>query len=123
MKLIKKFTKLEKSRVQLEVTIDKKEVAESYQELLKKYAKTMQIPGFRKGKVPISILETKYGDALKSDVSGDIMEKALGEIFEAASEFERPLPYSQPSLDKAPEFDVTKDLSFAVTFDVFPKFL
>lgn len=121
MKLTKQITKLEKSRVKLDVTIDKEEVSSSYQELLKKYAKTIQIPGFRKGKVPISILETKYGDALKGDVSGDIIEKALGEIFEAASEFERPLPYSQPSLDKAPELDVTADLTFAVTYDVFPE--
>lgn len=121
MKLNKQFTKLEKSRVQLNVTIDKEELASSYQELLKKYAKTIQIPGFRKGKVPLSILETKYGEALKGDVSGDIMEKALGEIFEAASEYERPLPYSQPSLDKAPDFDLSKDLSFTVTYDVFPE--
>jgi trigger factor len=49
------------------------------------------------------------------------MEKALGEIFEAASEFERPLPYSTPSMEERPQFDTDKDLSFSVTYDVFPK--
>ena len=121
MNLNKQFTKLDKSRVQLDVTIKQDEIAKAYQELLQKYSKTIQIPGFRKGKVPVAILEKKYGEALKGDVAGDIMEKALGEIFEAANEFERPLPYSQPSMDKTPDFDLSKDLSFTVTYDTFPE--
>jgi trigger factor len=121
MNLNKQFTKLDKSRVKLDVTIEQAEIAKSYQELLVKYSKTIQLPGFRKGKVPVKILETKYGEALKGDVAGDIMEKALGEIFESANEFERPLPYSQPAMDKAPDFDISKELSFSVTYDVFPE--
>lgn len=121
MNLNKQFTKLEKSRVQLDVTIEQAEIAKSYKELLQKYSRTIQIPGFRKGKVPVNVLESKYGEALKGDVAGDIMEKALGEIFEAASEYERPLPYSQPAMDKAPDFAIDKDLKFTVTYDVFPE--
>lgn len=121
MDLKKQFTKLEKSRVRLDVTISKEDLAASYRELLQKYSKTITIPGFRKGKVPVNILEQKYGEALKGDVAGDIMEKALGEVFESANEHERPLPYSQPSMDKAPDFDLSKDLEFSVTYDVFPE--
>ena len=121
MNLNKQFTKLEKSRVKLDVTIKQEEISKIYQDLLLKYSKTIQIPGFRKGKVPVNVLETKYGEALKGDAAGDIMEKALGEIFESANEFERPLPYSQPAMDKAPDFDLSKDLAFSVTYDVFPE--
>lgn len=121
MNFTKQITKLAKSRVQLDVTIKQDEIAKTYQELLQKYSKSIQIPGFRKGKVPVKVLETKYGEALKGDVAGDIMEKALGEIFEAANEHERPLPYSQPAMDKAPDFALDKDLSFTVTYDVFPE--
>ena len=121
MDLKKQFTKLEKSRVRLDVTISKEDLAASYRELLQKYSKTITIPGFRKGKVPVNILEQKYGEALKGDVAGDIMEKALGEVFESANEHERPLPYSQPSMDKTPDFDLSKDLEFSVTYDVFPE--
>ncbi len=121
MNLNKSFTKLDKSRVKLDVTIGKEELAVSYQKQLQKYAKSIQIPGFRKGKAPVKVLEQKYGEALKGDVAGDIMEKALGEIFEGASEFERPLPYSQPVMDEAPAFDLEKDMSFSVTYDVFPE--
>ncbi len=121
MNLTKKFTKLDKSRVKLDVTIGKEELASSYQSLLQKYAKSIQIPGFRKGKAPVKLLEQKYGEALKGDVAGDIMEKALGEIFEAATEFERPLPYSQPVMDSVPSFDLEKDMAFSVTYDTFPE--
>ncbi len=121
MTITKQFNKLDKSRVKLDVTIPKEEVAKAYEALLAKYARSIQIPGFRKGKAPIKLLEQKYGEALKGDAAGDIMEKALGEIFEAASEFERPLPYSTPSMEERPQFDTDKDLSFSVTYDVFPK--
>lgn len=121
MNVTKQFTKLEKSRIQLDVTIPQTEIAKAYQELLHKYSKSMQIPGFRKGKVPVKVLETKYGEALKGDVAGDIMEKALGEIFETANEFERPLPYSQPAMNSAPDFKLDADLTFSVTYDAFPE--
>lgn len=121
MNLTKEFTRLEKSRVKLNVTVPKSDLEKAYKDLLVKYAKSAQIPGFRKGKVPVNLLEKKYGEALKGDVAGDIMESALGEIFESANEFERPLPYSRPELDSAPEIDITKDMSFSVTYDVFPK--
>ena len=49
---------------------------------------------------------------------GDIIEKALGEIFEEIEE--RPLPYAQPQMDEAPVLDTEKDLTFTVTYDVFP---
>ena len=121
MNLTKEITKLEKSRVKLDVTIPKTELEKAYQELLQKYAKNVQIPGFRKGKAPVSILEKKYGEAIKGDAAGDIMEKALGEVFEQADEFERPLPYSRPTMENAPEIELGKDMSFSVTYDVFPK--
>jgi len=121
MKMDTQFTKLEKSRVKLDVTVPQAEVAEAYKGTLDKYAKSAQIPGFRKGKVPVNLLEQKFGDALKGDVAGDIIEKALGEVFESANEFQRPLPYSHPAMDKAPDFDVSKDFSFSVAYDVFPE--
>lgn len=120
MNLKKQLTKLDKSRVKLDVTIAKDDLAAAYQESLQKHAKNITLPGFRKGKVPVSILEKKYGEALKAETASDIMEKALGEVFESASETERPLPYSQPTMEEAPEFNLDKDLSFSVTFDVFP---
>ena len=61
VKLTKEFTQLEKSAVKLTVTIEKKEVVDFYNTTVAKYVKNAQIPGFRKGHVPASVLERKYG--------------------------------------------------------------
>lgn len=118
MKVTNEITKLENSAVKLTVTIGKNDVATEYNTSVAKYAKNLQIPGFRKGKVPVSVLERKYGDALKADAAAELVEKALGEVF--ASIDEKPLPYAQPSMEEVPVLDVTKDLTFSVTYDVFP---
>ena len=120
MKFTKSFKKLEKSAVELTVTIEKDDVAETYQSTLKNYVKNAQIPGFRKGHVPANVLERKYGDSIKAEALGTIIDKSFEEIFKDDVD-NRPLPYSQPTMEQVPEFDITKDLVYTVKYDVFPK--
>ena len=120
MKLTKEFTSLEKSAVKLTVTVDKSEVESAYKSTLKNYVKNAQIPGFRKGHVPENVLVSKYGDSLKADTIGSLIDSALGESCEKETE-NRPLPYAQPVMETMPELDVKKDLTYSVTYDVFPK--
>lgn len=122
MKLTKNYEKLEKSAVKLTVTIDKSELEAIYKKVTANYTKNAQIPGFRKGHVPASVLERKYGDALKADALSEVIDNSLNEIFSDENEKDnRPLPYAQPQLEKIPEFDLTKDLTYSVTYDVLPK--
>lgn len=120
LKLTKEFKNLEKSAVELTVTIAKKDVEEAYKSTLSNYTKNAQIPGFRKGHVPANVLEKKYGEAIKADTLGSLIDKSFDEIFQNETE-NRPLPYAQPAMEKAPEFDITKDLTYTVKYDVFPK--
>lgn len=121
MELKKEFTELEKSAVKLTVTVAKDDVKAAYDSILKKYMKSVQIPGFRKGHVPANVLERKFGDGLKSEAAGEVVDKALNEIFADNESQYRPLPYAQPEMEKMPDFDMEKDMSFTVTYDVFPK--
>ena len=120
MKLNKEFTKLEKSAVKLTVTVEKSDVQETYKTILDKYVKNAQIPGFRKGHVPAAVLERKFSDALKQDALSEIIDKSLNEVFENEKE-NRPLPYAHPVMEQFPELNLDSDLSYTVTFDVFPK--
>lgn len=123
MNVTKEITKLEKSAVKLTATVAQADVDAAYRTSMSKYAKNIQIPGFRKGHVPQHILEQKYGEALKGEIAGDLIDNALNEILQSddAKDF-RPLPYAQPRLDgdKLPELDITKDFTFTVIYDVFP---
>jgi trigger factor len=122
VEVTKEIEKLEHSAAKLTVTVAKKDVADSYKETLGKYVKQVQIPGFRKGKVPANVLERKYGEQIKMEAASDLIDKTLNDIFSNEKDnVERPLPYAQPVLEKMPEFDVSKDFVYTVTYDVFPK--
>jgi len=118
----KEATRLEKSSVKLSITVGKDDVKSEYDELLREYSKSIQIPGFRKGKVPREVLVRKFGDALKGEALGKIIEKAVGGIFEDESfpRENRPLPYSTPQVQDEPKLDLENDLQFSVIYDVLP---
>ena len=121
MAVTKEINRLEKSNVKLTVTVPKDDVRTQYQNMLKEYTKNLQIPGFRKGKVPQEVLERKYADALKSDALGRIIESALQDTFENLPRGERPLPYSTPELQDEPKLDLEQDFQFSVVYDVLPE--
>jgi trigger factor len=117
------ITPVEHSQVKLTITIDKEDVHDQYDNLVSDYCKTLQLPGFRRGKIPKNVLERKLGDTLKGDILNRIIEKSITDIFED-EEFpkeNRPLPYSTPQLEGEPALDMGADLNFSVIYDVFPR--
>lgn len=118
MVVSKEIARIDRSAVRLSLVVSVDDVRAQYDELLASYAKGIQIKGFRKGKVPRDVLERKFGDAIKAETVGRVMEKAVEEVMESVEE--KPLPYSTPSVDKEPELSFDKDLEFSVTYDIFP---
>ncbi|MDR0998535.1 MAG: trigger factor [Treponema sp.] len=123
MTISKELSRLEHSSVKLTLTVNKDDVRAQYDELLGNYGKNIQLPGFRKGKVPRNVLVRKLGEALKAETLGAVVEKALTDTFEdeAMPREDRPLPYSTPQLEGEPKLDIDSDLSFSVVYDVLPK--
>jgi trigger factor len=120
----KEITRLEHSRIKLVVSIGKEDVALEYDAILNDFSKDIQIPGFRKGKVPKNVIERKFGAALVSDITGHIVERAIETVFQEESfpKEDMPLAYSTPALEGEPSnVTVGEDYTFAVTYDVFPK--
>ena len=115
----KNIEHLEHSSVKLTVSVAAADCRKEYDGLLAEYSKSVAIPGFRKGHVPSSVLERKFGDGLRLDAMGRVLEKAVEEAITDIPE--KPIAYSQPSLEGDPEFAVDKDFSFAVKYDVFPE--
>lgn len=123
MAISRVITPVEHSQVKLTVTVDKEDVHDQYDNLISDYCKKLQLPGFRRGKIPKNVLERKLGDTLKGDALSRIIEKSIADIFED-EEFpkeNRPLPYSTPQLEGEPALDMGTDLNFSVTYDVFPR--
>ncbi|MDR2093915.1 MAG: trigger factor [Treponema sp.] len=123
MTISKEFERLEKSALKLTLKVQQEDVRSKYDELLANYGKNLQIPGFRKGKVPKDVLIRKLGDGLKEEVLAALIEAALTEVFDdksLAREYQ-PLPYSTPKLEDKPKLDTDADLTFSVIYDVLPK--
>ncbi len=81
---LKETKKLETNRYQLEITVDGEKFREAIKEAYKKNGKKISVPGFRKGKAPMHMIETYYGaevffeDALNL-LYNDLIEDAIKE--------------------------------------------
>lgn len=113
---------IENSAVKLTLTISKDVTKEEYTKLIKEYSKSAVIKGFRKGKVPAAVLESKYGEGIKAEAFMGIIDKSLNEAFETVEQ--KPLGYARPELvdEEELKFDLDKDFTFSVVYDVFPEF-
>ncbi|NMA67948.1 MAG: trigger factor [Desulfitobacterium sp.] len=69
-----KVEKIEKNKVELEVTVEAKVFTDAVNRVAKKMANQVNIPGFRKGKAPRSMVERFVGtEALYSEAVDDIL--------------------------------------------------
>ena len=81
---LKETKKIDTNRYQLEITVDGEKFREAIKEAYKKNGKKIYVPGFRKGKAPVHIIETYYGseiffeDALNL-LNNDLVEDAIKE--------------------------------------------
>ncbi|OQY36509.1 MAG: hypothetical protein B6229_09890 [Spirochaetaceae bacterium 4572_7] len=114
----KNIEKLDNSAVKLSITVEKAESKKEYNSLMSKYSRTVQIKGFRKGKVPTSILEQRFGESLKQEAASNLLEKAFKVAVDDIEE--KPLGMATPELIGDLDFDADKEFSFTVKYDVFP---
>ena len=81
---LKETKKIATNRYELEILVDGEKFREAIKETYKQNAKKINVPGFRKGKAPLSFVETYYGseiffeDALNL-IYADVVEEAINE--------------------------------------------
>ena len=99
MSLIKKEL-TEKSGFVMEFSVDKETYAKAEMQAYKKNVKSINVPGFRKGKAPKHIIETYYGKGVFFE---DAINACIPEAFEAA--------VKEAGLDVVgtPKFDLVSD--------------
>ena len=57
--------------------VEKSTIEKSVDKLAKEAAKTMDVQGFRKGKVPAHVVKSRYGSKLVEDAEGDVVREIL----------------------------------------------
>ena len=102
---------------EMEVTIPANDIDKRVDEKLKEVGKTIRMPGFRPGKVPMNILKQKYGKM----VLGEVLEGAVNETSQKALNDKKLKPALQPKIE-VKSFDEGKDLVYSMTVEVMPEF-
>ncbi len=67
-------TEVDACKRRLEVTIPAEEYTHGVEKACKTYQKKMHIDGFRKGKVPLGIIQKQFGEAIKAEVTDELVQ-------------------------------------------------
>ncbi|ABS04981.1 trigger factor [Kineococcus radiotolerans] len=110
---------LNPTRVKFTVEVGYDELKPSLDKAYKTIAGQVQVPGFRKGKVPPRVIDQRFGRAA---VLEEAVNDALPKFYQQAVEASDFLPLGQPTVDvsQAPDPKDGGDLKFSVEVDVRP---
>jgi len=100
----------------LEVEVPAERVEEEFGSVYKSYKKKATIPGFRKGKIPPSVLQARFGPRIESEV----LSKLLPLAYKEATQREKLIPIDKPQLSDV-EFKRGLPLRFKATLEVKPE--
>ncbi len=85
--------------------------------LVNRYQKLARIPGFRKGKVPASIVRQRFA----KDIEGDVVEALVPRYFREEAKKQNLAPVSQPRVTDLHIHD-GEPLRFKASFEILPEF-
>ena len=91
-----KLEKIENSVARLEIKVSPEDFGIAMKKAYKKNVKRFNIPGFRKGKAPMRIVELQYGEEIFYE---DAFEFAFPDAYEMAIEENKLEPVAQPDID------------------------
>jgi len=110
---IETLTGLER-RMTIEVPAEK--IENQVKNRLQEAAKTFNMKGFRKGKVPVKVIKNRFGEGVRQEVVGEVMSQSW---VEAVTQ-EKVKPAGQPRIEPK-SLEEGKNLEFIATFEVYPE--
>lgn len=100
----------------LTITVPAASVDIAVKSRLQQLAKTQRINGFRPGKVPVNVIKKRYGQAVRQEIAGEVMQR---NFYQAITQ-EKITPAGMPSFEMKTDVD-GKDLEFVAAFEVYPE--
>ncbi len=100
----------------LVVTVPEGRVKSERAKVARQLSKRVKVPGFRKGKVPLSHLESRFG----AEIDRQTQQKVIDAAFSEAVKAKQLDPISAPRVAKV-SYDRDSELTFEVMFDIRPE--
>tara|TARA_B100001250_G_scaffold97757_1_gene82043 strand:- start:1553 stop:2869 length:1317 start_codon:yes stop_codon:yes gene_type:complete len=98
------------------VEVPETRITSEVSQRLQNMTKTTKVQGFRPGKVPLKVIDGRYGEQVRKEVVGELVRTTL---FEAINQ-EKLNPAGQPQIEKVDATD-GKALSYTATFEIYPE--
>jgi trigger factor len=105
----------------VKVAISKEDYSDKVDKILKDYKKQANIPGFRKGQVPMGLIKKQYGKAVLVDEVNKLLQDNLNKYLteEKLDVLGNPLPKQQDNFNwEAEDFSFEFELGLAPNFEV-----
>jgi trigger factor len=100
----------------LEIEAPAEDVEKRLDAAYRKYSKTLNLPGFRKGKVPLAVVKKQFGPAIR----GEVVQEMVEELYRDASKAEGIQPVSQADIEDI-NFEEGQPLVVKASVDVRPE--
>ena len=105
----------------VKIDIEKTDYADKVEKILTDYRKSANIPGFRKGQVPMGLVKKQYGKAVLVDEVNKLLQESLGKYLndEKLDVLGNPLPKAQDNIDwDADAFSFEFEIGLSPEFDI-----
>jgi trigger factor len=102
----------------LSVAVPLSEIEGEIDKRLARLAKTVKLPGFRPGKVPLKMVQQQYGPQVRSDVITDAVQLSFNEAVREQNLRVAGYPRIEPKSGTAP---AEGTLEFSAVFEVYPE--
>jgi trigger factor len=99
----------------IEVQVPAERVEKAIDERLQKLSRTVRLKGFRPGKVPVKVVRQQFGQQVRQEVLGDVMQSTFTE----AVTQQKLVPAAGPRIEPI-NLEQGGDLKYRATFEVFP---
>jgi len=111
-----KTIKEEALEKQYSVTMTAEEIDQRVDDRLKEIGETVNIPGFRPGKVPMTVLKSRY----EQSIMGEVLERAVNDSTMQAINENDIKPAMQPKIE-VKSFETGKGLEYTMTIEILPE--
>ncbi|STX29639.1 trigger factor [Legionella beliardensis] len=98
------------------VSVPTEKVEEEVNLRLRSLARKVKVAGFRPGKVPMNIVQSRYSDSVREEVAREMVQSTLYEALQSNELIPAGAPYIEPE-----QLESGKDFRYSAIFEIFPE--
>ncbi len=100
----------------LEVEVPGEDVRARIETAYKNYGKSLNLPGFRKGKIPVNLIKKRFGKIIQ----GEVLQEVMQEYYREASNAEGLTPIAEAAIEDV-SYEEGQPLKFTASVDIKPE--